>query len=59
MTAKLIPPGAAEFVDKFHRFRYSAFRLETLQSYGNSGEDADFDAFVNGLPQPENPGHAQ
>lgn len=57
MTAKLIPPGAAEFVGKFHEFRYSAFRLETLQSYGNSEEDADFEAFVTGRPKPANPGH--
>ncbi|MGH3905607.1 MAG: DUF6879 family protein [Pseudonocardiaceae bacterium] len=48
MTAELIPPGAAEFVGKFHEFRYSVFRLETLQSYSNSGEDADFEAFVSG-----------
>lgn len=59
MTADLIPPGAAEFAGKFHQFRYSAFRLETLQSYGNSGEDADFEAFVTGRPKPENPGHEQ
>lgn len=59
MTAELIPPGAPEFVGKFHQFRYSAFRLETLQSYGNSEEDADFDAFVTGRPKPRNPGHEQ
>lgn len=59
MTAELIPPGAAEFTDKFHQFRYTAFRLETLQSYGNSGEDADFEAFMTGRPKPPNPGHEQ
>ncbi|HEU0087990.1 MAG TPA: hypothetical protein VFQ77_10115 [Pseudonocardiaceae bacterium] len=59
MTAALIPPGAPEFVGKFHQFRYSAYRLETLQSYGNSGEDADFAAFVAGRPKPPNPGHEQ
>ncbi|MGH3800099.1 MAG: DUF6879 family protein [Pseudonocardiaceae bacterium] len=59
MTTKLIPPGATEFVDKFRQFRYSTFRLETLQSYGNSGEDADFEAFVAGRPRPKNPGHEQ
>lgn len=59
MTGELIPPAAPEFVGKFHRFRYSAFRLETLQSYGNSGEDADFEAFVAGRPRPVNPGHEQ
>lgn len=57
MTAELIAPGAPEFVSKFHEFSYSAFRLETLQSYGNSGEDADFEAFVAGRPKPANPGH--
>ncbi|MGH3694558.1 MAG: DUF6879 family protein [Pseudomonas sp.] len=59
MTAELIPPSAPEFVDKFHQFHYSAFRLETLQSYGNSEEDADFEAFVTGRPKPRNPGHEQ
>jgi hypothetical protein len=59
VTAELIPPGAPEFVRKFLQFRYSAFRLETLQSYGNSQEDADFEAFVTGRPKPPNPGHEQ
>lgn len=56
---ELIPPGAPEFTERFRRFRYSAFRLETLSSYGNSGEDADFEAFVNGRPKPPNPDHEQ
>ena len=59
MTTKLIPPAAPEFIGKFHQFRYSVFRLETLQSYGNSGEDADFKAFVAGQPKPANPAHEQ
>jgi hypothetical protein len=59
VTAELIPPGAPEFVSKFRQFRYSAFRLETLQSYGNSQEDADFEAFVTGRPKPKNPAHEQ
>ncbi len=59
MAVELIPPGAPEFVDKFYRFRYSVFRLETLQRYGNSGEDEDFDAFMAGRPKPPNPGHEQ
>ncbi|MGH3865765.1 MAG: DUF6879 family protein [Pseudonocardiaceae bacterium] len=59
MTGTLIPPGAPEFADKFHRFRYSAYRLETLQCYGNSGEDADFEAFVTGRPRPRNADHEQ
>lgn len=59
MTAELIPPGAPEFIDRFRQFRYSVFRLESLQSYGNSGEDADFEAFMAGRPKPPNPGHEQ
>lgn len=55
MTAKLIPPGAPEFIDKFHQFRYSVFRSETLPSYGNSGEDVDFEAFVAGAVQAGQP----
>jgi hypothetical protein len=58
-TAELIPPGAPEFAAKFRQFRYSVFRLETLQAYGNSGEDADFQAFIAGAPRPRNPGHEQ
>lgn len=57
MTVELIPPGAPEFAALFHQFHYTMFRLETLQSYGNSGEDADFQAFVSGQPRPPNPGH--
>ncbi len=57
MTATLIPPGAPEFVALFDRFRTSAFRLETLQSYGASGEDADVTAFLAGDPVPADPGH--
>ncbi len=52
MTAELIPAGASEFETKFTRFRRSAFRLETLQSYGNSGEDAELAAFLAGERQP-------
>jgi hypothetical protein len=52
MTAELIPPGAPEFVAKFCRIRYSAFRLETLQRYANSGEDAAIDAFLAGEQGP-------
>ena len=59
MSGDLIPPGAPEFIERFHQFRYSCFRLEALQSYGNSGEDADFEAFMAGRPKPANPGHQQ
>ncbi|MPZ66106.1 MAG: hypothetical protein GEU83_11525 [Pseudonocardiaceae bacterium] len=48
MTADLIPPGAPEFVDKFVQYRYSVFRLETLQNYGNSGEEEAFVAWRAG-----------
>ncbi len=52
MTAHLIPPGAPEFRTRFATFSYSVFRLETLQSYGNSGEDA---AFLADEPAPHEP----
>lgn len=52
MAVKLIPPGAAEFRAKFDAFSYSVFRLETLQSYGNSGEDEAFAAFLAYEPPP-------
>lgn len=52
MPTQLIPPGASEFPARFDAFSYSVFRLETLQSYGNSGEDAAFAAFQAGDPPP-------
>lgn len=50
MNARLIPPD--EFSVPSHRFRYSAFRLETLQDYAGSGEDTEVAAFLGGLPRP-------
>jgi len=50
MSARLIPPD--EFHVPTHRFRYSAFRLETLQDYAGSGEDAAIAAFLAGAPRP-------
>lgn len=47
MTDGLIPPGAPEFIDKFGGFRYSVFRLETLQVYRNSGEDEAMATFLS------------
>jgi hypothetical protein len=47
MAVELIPPGAPEFAAKFHHFRYSVFRLETLQVYRNSGEDEALAAFLS------------
>lgn len=55
MTAQLIPPGAPEFRARFAAFSYSVFRLETLQSYGNSGEDEAFVAFLADEPAPYEP----
>jgi hypothetical protein len=55
VTAELIPPGAPEFVDRFHQFRYSMYRLETLQVYGNSGEDDAFAAYRARQPIPVTP----
>lgn len=52
MTAELIPPGSAAFKEKFHQFRHSVFRLETLQDYAGSGEDAALAAFRAGAQAP-------
>lgn len=58
MSPRLIPPQ--EFNVPAHRFRYSAFRLETLQDYGGSGEDAEIAAFLAGQPRPPlDPEHEQ
>lgn len=54
--AELIPPGSPAFRDRFEQFRYSVFRLETLQSYGNSGEDPALEAFQAGHPHLVTPG---
>lgn len=56
MTVELIEPGSAEFHELFRGFTRSAFRLETLQSYGASGEDAAFEAFQAGQPYTRHPG---
>ena len=52
----MIRPGSAELRQLFATFERSAFRLETLQSYGQSGEDAAFDAFLAGRPYVRPPG---
>lgn len=54
MTAR--PPLPAGFDDAFDTARASAFRLETLQAYGSSGEDPALDAFVTGQPYVLTPG---
>ena len=48
-TAELIAP--ADFWAPFEAYSYSVFRLETLQSYGGSGEDDDLAAFTAGSPR--------
>lgn len=45
-------PGVAELADRFRTFRYSVFRLETLQAYAGSGEDAGIAAFHRGDAEP-------
>lgn len=42
-----------EFNAAFDAFQISAFRLETLQQYAISAEDAALRAFREGLPRPE------
>jgi hypothetical protein len=42
-----------EFNAAFDSFRVSAFRLECLQTYAVSAEDARLRAFREGLPRPE------
>lgn len=44
----LLAPGSDAWRSLFTTFRSSAYRLETLQSYGSSGEDASFAAFLAG-----------
>jgi len=48
----LLPPGDPELSRWFRRFRYSVFRLETLQTYAGSGEDDGIAAFGRGDPEP-------
>lgn len=50
----LLPPYAPEFSSWFSTFERSCFRLETLESYGGSGEDASLTAFLAGeYPPPD------
>ncbi len=51
MTASQLP-GVAELLERFRTFRYSVFRLETLQHYAGSGEDEGIAAFERGDPEP-------
>lgn len=45
-------PGVPQLVAALHSFRYSMFRLETLQVYAGSGEDRGIAAFQRGDPGP-------
>ncbi len=45
-------PGVAELLERFRTFRYTVFRLETLQHYAGSGEDEGIAAFERGDPEP-------
>ncbi|MGH3630906.1 MAG: DUF6879 family protein [Sciscionella sp.] len=56
MSSALLAPGSREFLDLFDSFAYSAYRLETLQCYGSSGEDSAFAAFLAGQPYLRHPG---
>lgn len=50
----LLPPYAREFSSWFSQFERACFRLETLASYGGSGEDASFAAYLAGqYPPPD------
>lgn len=48
----LLPPHAPELNRQFQHFRYSVFRLETLQTYSGSGEDEGIAAFARGDHEP-------
>lgn len=56
MTDRHQLPGVAELSAAFRTFRYSVFRLETLQVYAGSGEDQGIVAFHRGdLAPPPDP----
>lgn len=52
MTTPLAAPAGEHLLEVQARYRYSAFRLETRQSYAGSGEDDALNAFRSGRPQP-------
>lgn len=56
MTTQLIAPESDQFDRLFTTFVMSAYRLETLQTYGASGEDAAFESFRAGEPYTRHPG---
>ncbi len=50
MSARSPFVSASGFDDQFEQAQTSIFRLETLQCYGNSGEDPALAAFLTGQP---------
>lgn len=52
MTAGRQPAGVEAVAAALRTFRYSVFRLETLQVYSDPGEDAGIAAFHRGDPEP-------
>lgn len=52
MTTGRQPPGIDRLVAELRTFRYSVFRLETLQAYSDPGEVAGIAAFHRGDPKP-------
>ena len=52
MNAPLASGAGRRYLEALHTFAASAFRLETRQSYGGSGEDAAYAAFQAGGPRP-------
>ncbi len=50
MTPQHDLPGGAELLERFQTFRYSVFRLETLQVYAGSGEEEGIAPFHRGEP---------
>jgi hypothetical protein len=45
-------PGVASLLNRLATFRYSLFRLETLQAYSGSSEDEAYEAYRAGQPIP-------
>lgn len=56
MAARPASTRASGFDDQFTRARANIFRLETLQNYGNSGEEPALAAFLAGEPHLITPG---
>lgn len=51
MTSETLP-GVASLLERLATFRYSLFRLETLQAYSGSSADEAFAAYRAGRPVP-------